>query len=223
MSTIDSLPLLILFLQIFILFFISRVTIEQIFLFFYPLNSLFVALIFFPGTVVHELAHFFMCAILFVRTQKLSILPEREKGNIRLGSVVREEVDFLRGILIGLAPIFAGLFFFWWLSIAKIFPSSNLLINIILIYLMFAISTTMFSSREDLKELINLIPLIILIVLGIYLFDIDLSWQLKIDNLRIEAIKDINLYLFYSILINILIIGIVRGIMSLRGKLIIKQ
>lgn len=206
----DYLSFFILFFQIISLFFISRITIEEIFRFFYPLNSLIIALIFLPGTMVHELAHFFMCTILLVRTQKLSILPERAGKKIKLGSVVRERVDFLRGTLIGLAPIFAGLFFFWWLSFVKVLPNNNLLITIVLIYLIFSISTTMFSSTEDLRELINLIPLIILIALGFYLFNINL--QFIINDLIIKTIKDINIYLFYSIIINILIIGVIRSL-----------
>jgi len=209
--------LIILIADVFLLYLVSRKTINEIF------NSLMIvtktkgivyslaSLIFFPGTAIHELAHFFMATVLFIKVREFKIFPEWYGGRIRLGTVVMEKKDFLRGILVGIAPLFAGFAFFWWLSAFKIFPNSSLLLNAILIYFMFCVSTTMFSSYEDLKELINTVPFLILIGVGLYLFDIRVDLNLISSGRLIKIIKDINTYLFYSLIINVVIVVILKS------------
>lgn len=70
------------------------------------------SLLFFPGVVLHEMSHWITAKLLGVRTGKIWLIPERlPDGNLRMGYVEAERVDFFRESLIGFAPLlFGGLF-----------------------------------------------------------------------------------------------------------------
>jgi len=61
-----------------------------------------------PGTVLHELAHWFAAKLLGVRTGKLSLMPVRQGKVARFGAVQIGLSDPIRGSLIGAAPLLAG-------------------------------------------------------------------------------------------------------------------
>lgn len=121
----------------------------------------------FPGTVVHELAHLFVAEIFRVRTGKLTLVPESlEKPEIKTGSVAIAHTDPLRRTLIGLAPLYVGIA---TLALLSSFLSQPTTYNsqpttLFLFYLMFAVSNSMFSSKEDMK---GVIPFIITVGLFI--------------------------------------------------------
>lgn len=205
----------LLFIQIIIIYFLSRIVINKIFHFLIhifgnnKLAYIFISILFFPGTVLHELSHFFTATVLFLKVKELSIFPEKKNGSIKLGHVYYEKKDFIRGILVGISPFFAGLIFFWILSALSLFANNNLYVDILIIYLIFAVSATMFSSKKDLQDILYLIPLGILIIGIIYVFDIKIV--LLIQNKEIvdkigEICSKINIYLFISIIINLLLI-----------------
>lgn len=113
-----------------------------------PIAIWIVSIIFFPGTVVHELAHLFTAEILGVRTGKLTLVPESLDGTeIKAGGVMIAETDPLRRTLIGLAPVYVGIAALAALSSLPVLP-------ILTFYGMFAISNSMFSSKEDMKGVI---------------------------------------------------------------------
>lgn len=205
---------LIFIIQLTALFFLSRKTINRLFFFFHSfLNHektvfLLLSLIFFPGTILHELAHFFAATILFLNVRDLQIFPHFERDEIKLGQVAYEKKDFLRSIMVGIAPILAGLFFFFFLSFFKLFPSGNLWQNLFFGYLVFVISSTMFSSKKDLVDFIYIIPTVLIFLGVIYVFDIKLDFIFKNKNLLVtfsSFLEKINFYLLLSLLINFFI------------------
>lgn len=207
--------------QIILIFLVSRISTNEMF---YTLRIFFknekfilslVSLFYLPGTIIHEFAHFIAASILFLRVKSLTIFPQFHGNYIKLGSVIYEKKDVMRGILVGIAPIFAGLFCFFLIDASKIFPTSNLILNIFFIYFIFTVSSTMFSSKQDLVDLIFIIPLIIIIVGAIYILNIKIDWLLNERLLlnRIEAfIEKINKFLLFSLLINGLLFGIFRSL-----------
>lgn len=66
------------------------------------------AIIYFPGTVLHELSHYFAAKLLFVQTGRISLLPHFKEDGLELGSVQIAKTDFLRRFLIGIAPLVTG-------------------------------------------------------------------------------------------------------------------
>lgn len=129
------------------------------------------SMLFFPGLVLHELSHLITAFLLGVRTYKFRVFPEElPDGRIPLGYVAIETPDFIRGSMIGVAPLVFGgiLVSYIGLKILKL----DLLWDILLtvqwrhlseqfnelygqtpfwrwFYVMFAISTMMIPSDSD--------------------------------------------------------------------------
>ncbi len=143
------------------------------------------SLIFFPGTVIHELAHLFTAEILGVRTSGLTLVPESiEQKDVRTGSVSIAQSDPIRRALIGIAPIFAGLGLLGVLSyflpgileqvqldIANniLFTSYSVYTLIVMVYALFAVSNTMFSSPEDMEGFWPVVGVITLLATAMYI------------------------------------------------------
>lgn len=215
---------LFLILLLFALYFISRQTTNQIFhalrLFIKNEKSIFaiISFIFFPGTIIHEMAHFFMAIILMLKVRGITIFPTWEDGYIKLGSVVYEKGDYVRGVLVGIAPIIVGLLFFWWISAINVFPSNNTGLTILLGYLIFVISSTMFSSKQDLVDLIFLIPFAVLGFIIIYIFDIKIQIPFNENIIRyaVKQVMTINIYLLFSIGIQVGILILLQSIKAIK-------
>ena len=201
------------------LYFISRATINNIysFLSIFTKNNRFifsvVSILYFPGTVAHEMAHFLAATILFLKVKDIKIFPKFEGNDIKLGSVVFEKQDFLRGIIVGLAPFILAFFIFYAISSFNLFPSNTLVKNILFCYLIFSISSTMFSSKKDLIDLIYLVPTVIILAGIFYVFGLNIKVVFE-NNALFEKFSDIiytiNFYLFYSIIINLIILLLTR-------------
>jgi hypothetical protein len=177
-----------------------------------------ITFIFLPGTIIHELAHYIMAVILFLHVREISVFPEFERNYIKLGKVVYEKADFVRGILVGIAPIFAGLFIFWLLSVWNVFPNPNMYLSIVLGYLIFVISSSMFSSKQDLVDVVYIIPVLIIMAAIIYIFNINIVALL--DNAPfMEGVADfihkLNVYFLLSFVIHAAIIIVLKVINKL--------
>jgi hypothetical protein len=162
--------LLLLLTEIFILFLLSRSVSKAISGF---LSINFIFLIFLPGIILHELAHFLAATILFVPTGEMEMMPRRVDSRLQLGSIKIAQTDPLRRFIIGLAPVFLGMIIVIGLSYLFILNYSSLLtINIylflclvfFLVYIQFAVCNTMFSSGEDMKGAVELLIFVIMII-----------------------------------------------------------
>lgn len=202
-------------LQIIALYFLSHKTTNEFFYFLrmFTRNQktvfVLVSVLFFPGTVLHEMAHYFFAVITNLRVREVKLFPEFNEGYIKLGRVLYEKKDFVRGLIVGIAPITIALFFFWWLGALRLFPNDNPYLNLILGYVVFAVSSTMFSSKQDLVDLIYIVPLIIIIGGLVYIFDIRADLILNNDRViekTVAVIKTINFYLLFSLVVNIFLI-----------------
>lgn len=69
---------------------------------------LFLAVLYFPGTVLHEMSHYVVAKLLFVRTGKISLLPKFHDDGLELGHVEIAHTDFVRRFFIGIAPLVVG-------------------------------------------------------------------------------------------------------------------
>ena len=128
------------------------------------------------GTFIHELSHFLVALLLGHTVKSFSILPEFEHGGIKLGSVVYYKKDRFRSILVGIAPVFGGTLVAYGLYLLLIAYSASWWINMFLLYSLFVILTNMFSSSQDLQDVVYLIPMSILIIIIGYIVGVDLVW-----------------------------------------------
>ncbi len=109
------------------------------------------ALIFLPGTMIHELAHLLFAGIMLVPVGELSVIPVIEEKGVRLGSVQIGKTDPFRRTIIGVAPVLLGMvliFSIFMLVKIGVSPWWQILLAL---YFIFQIGNTMFSSRKDIE------------------------------------------------------------------------
>ncbi len=196
--------MIVFLLQIIVIYIISKLTIKELFLFLrkffqtdFPVFLL-VSFIFLPGTIIHETSHFITALLLILPVKSMTIFPKWDNNEIKLGEVLFVKKDFLRAILVGIAPVFFGIGILFLLFFYQIYPSNNLGLNILYSYLIFSISANMFSSKQDLKDLILITPVALLVMVLFYVFDI------KINTDFINVIMNkVNLYIFFVLIINV--------------------
>lgn len=191
---------------------------------FLPIHVL--SFLFLPGVIVHEIAHLIMAAILFVKVGEIEFTPKVSENGLKLGSVEIGKTDPIRRSIIGFAPVFAGLMLV--IGIVHLFTSNIIFfkdkeayvfvsIAFLVIYLLFAISNTMFSSTKDMEGTIEiLITLLIMFGIAYFLgFRPELSF---IENLLtvevIGAVQKSSLFLLVPVLIDMLILGAIKVLHS---------
>lgn len=127
------------------------------------------SLIFLPGVITHELSHLIFALVLRVPAGRIEIFPSFEAGSgeVKLGYVQIAKTDFIRRSLIGAAPTIVGIIaiyaiatlrFSFLLTPADLLTYWQLIQNhflpldwfqLTLLYLIFTIASTMFTSRQD--------------------------------------------------------------------------
>lgn len=129
------------------------------------------SLFFFPGTLIHELAHYITALLLFVHVGKMEFVPKVIGNGVKMGSVEIGHSDPIRRALIGMAPFFWGTTII--LLILTLFQNNggidNLGITILTGYVLFEISNTMFSSRKDMEGTLELFLAVLVISIILYL------------------------------------------------------
>lgn len=148
----------------------------------------------YPGTVIHELSHLIVALILFVPVKHLELYPQIEDGQIRAGSVTTTQCDIVRRTLIGIAPLFVGITTLYLLT-TMLLPGtqdhsffqniSNFkfqISNLGILYLIFSVSASMFSSKKDLESFTIVGPLLLLVVTLLYFT----GFQFEVLGLYIE-------------------------------------
>lgn len=178
--------------------------------------------VFLPGVVIHELSHLFMAAILFVSAGDMEFVPKKNNNGIKLGSIEIAKTDPIRRALIGFAPVLAGLTIV--VGAVYLFNSNFLFLQnlnfyifiaiiLTLIYLLFAVSNTMFASRRDMEGTLEVLITFVIIFAAAYAlgFRPSLMYFEKIFTKEIVVIiKQSAVFLLAPIVIDCFILGIVR-------------
>ena len=169
------------------------------------------AVLYFPGTLVHELAHFFAALALAVPVGEVNLIPRIEDDRIKYGSVSIAKKGPIRMFLISIAPLIIGTLIIFIISylflIEELF--SGIWAVVISGYLVFTTANSMFLSKSDLKGvwalLVSLVVISIIIYVLLYsLFNIDFGVLFSTEI--IGFVKMVNLFLALPILINVLIL-----------------
>lgn len=169
-------PILFFCIELFILYIFSKhIALQLSGLFFrifrnHKASGILLAILFLPGTLIHELAHFLMAILVRVKTHHFTLIPKIGVDSIILGSVGIDKPDLVRSFFIGTAPFFIGTFILltsiYFFNYFKV--PLNSWWNLVFIYGIFTVSNTMFSSKKDLEGALELL-LIILVIFIIFL------------------------------------------------------
>ncbi len=171
----------------------------------------FYAVLFLPGTIIHELGHFFMAAILLVPVGEVRIFPEIDGDEVKLGTVAIARTDPFRRALIGVAPFTLGTAAI--IGLSYYLASNNWGLDWWQIalgaYFIFQISNTMFASKRDLEGTAELaIAVVVIITILIFIglifgIQIEVDWEGYLLNSSIvELARRGSLILAIPLLIN---------------------
>lgn len=156
--------LLLFFIQLFLLYLLSRSLTRTFSHLMYRLTKhktatiYILAFFFLPGTIIHELAHYVMAKLLFVHAGNIRLIPELAGPDVKLGTVAIGRSDPIRRFLIGAAPFLFGVSII--LGAVYVVVSRDLLQHTLLLvltgYIVFEVSNTMFSSKKDMEGAVEL-------------------------------------------------------------------
>ena len=166
-------------------------------------------IILFPGTVIHELSHLFTAEILGVHTGKLTLAPESiEAGESGSGQVA--VTDPFRRSLIGIAPTITGMITLsilsWYLS-TQMYQVSGIKYQVLIvsiIYLIFTISNTMFTSKEDLKGVLPVALTLAIFAITFYISGIRIILPAQFATTIVTIIQTLAYYLAIAVAINLM-------------------
>ncbi len=219
----------VILIEIVVLFLSSRHIFNSLYLIFHRiLKSERVAIIplsiiFFPGVVIHELSHMFMAEILFVKTHELDLTPDVHQGSVKMGSVKISQTDPIRRMVIGVAPVIGGLslimilLYFLPQAIFSPWTLYDALFKGAILWLVFVITNTMFSSRKDMEGFFETLVLVGFLGFVLFIF----FTLLKIDAVHYVSLvllnervmggaRDVALYLTIPVGLNIAAVFIGR-------------
>jgi len=222
----------LLFLLLFFLYLSSRKVATYIYKLIYLLTGssrlsiALLAIIVLPGTLIHEFSHLIFATLLRVRTGTLTVFPTIGKaGEVKTGRLEIVKPDPFRHILIGLAPMIVGLVIIYIIG-NYLLPSFSELLSFqfsvlitVSLYLLFAMSVTMFSSRKDLESLIIAGPIIFLIGLSLYLFGVRIVFEESLIAKITQLLSSLNYYLVVSSVLDYLVFAILSLLVALIQKI----
>ncbi len=181
-----------------------------------------VAALYLPGVIIHELSHLVMAVFLLLEVKSISFIPHAEplpNGiGLRLGSVGYYRRDPIRGALVGVAPFIVGIIILYLLFLSPFLSQLETpWRQVVLTYLVFIISSTMFSSKQDLVDVWIVVVFfailsIILLFFGVPLFDY--LTAISISPVYTKLISQLNLYLFYSVIVNAAVYMVLKMILG---------
>jgi hypothetical protein len=212
--------LLLFLFEIILLSFLSKHLINSIFRLVYyisksrAVSAHFLAFIFLPGTIIHELSHVICAGVLMVHTGEIEFIPEIHEGGIKLGSAEIGITDPIRRSLIGIAPVLIGLLIiigglYLFSSNLLLGKSYSIWIYLAIFYALFVVGNTMFSSNKDLEGVLGVVVLIVSVLIAIYMLGFS-GLFVFLGNLihnNSSYIYKSNLFLLAPIAVNLVIIG----------------
>ncbi len=90
---------------------------------------------FFIGIIVHEISHYIMSFLTYIKVIKAEILPTTGEQGKLSGSISIEEINFFQPLLVSFASLFIGTYIIGFILIYIFSPAVNYTIAIILIYI----------------------------------------------------------------------------------------
>lgn len=188
-----------------------------------------------PGTCLHEFSHWLMARLLFVKTYRVSLWPEmKQDGWMQMGAVhVHGSIDPFRHSLIGLAPLIFGSFTVLFIG-QKLLAMDNLRAEILngnvnevaqtasqllgmpitwlWLYLIFAISNSMFPSTSDRQAWRSALLCLGVIPIIAFGFGYTPHIPLSVQTFSLTTLASLLFALSITIIVDLLFIGLIGSV-----------
>lgn len=172
-----------------------------------------VAAIYLPGVIIHELSHLVMAVFLLLDVRGMSFIPHAQPMpngiGLQLGSVEYYRRDPIRGALVGVAPFIFGIIILYLLFVSPFLTSLESPVReFVLSYLVFIISSTMFSSKQDLADVWVVLLFGILLIGILFVAQVPVVHYLTVigeSTIYTKYISQLNWYLLYSFIVNFVV------------------
>lgn len=170
----------------------------------------FLSFLFLPGVIVHELSHFIVANILFVRCKDIEFTPKIHGNTVKLGSVQIEKTDFIRSAVIAFAPtiigcsIITGTLLYFTPDIFNL-SKTSVWKMLIFLYVLFQIGNTMFVSRKDIETALKFLLVFSSIFIITYFFNIKILeyfFEVLQKNNTSSFFKELDLFFLMPLGIN---------------------
>lgn len=176
--------------------------------------------LFLPGVILHELSHLLLANLLLVPTGEVEFFPEIHGSQVKMGSVAIARTDPLRRFLIGVAPVIGGLGMMLLLSsflTGAVFSWQSAL----LLYGIFQIVNTMFSSSKDMEGALGFAIGALLLLLALQLLGVPV-WVGLVAAFQSSVASDfftrLNFFLVIAMGLNIFLVLLFEGLSRLNAK-----
>lgn len=202
-------------LEIIIIFFLSRSVQRSLS---YILHDIFknkqasviiLSILFLPGTFVHEIAHFLFALFLLVPVGEMHLIPVIEEDSIRLGSVAIARTDPIRRFFIGAAPLILGILIltvsFYFLSFKDLFE--NWALSLVVLYLTFTVSNSMFSSKKDMEGMWVFIAIVLIFALLLYFLGVSIDLSVFFERFS-GVFKNASVFMAVPLAIDIIFLSL---------------
>jgi len=174
------------------------------------------ALLFFPGTLVHELSHFLTALFLLVPVGEIQLVPKvDENKGVIMGSVSIGKTDPVRRLIVGGAPFLVGstllLVLVWFAATTD--SAHRFAISVLTAYMAFQVGNTMFSSKKDMEGAWVVGIMLIFAVVIIHLLGIRVSIteaSIIFSDTVTDVLRQIALYMLVPIVIDSVAIFVLR-------------
>lgn len=178
------------------------------------------AILFLPGTILHELAHLLFAGVMMVPVGELNVVPEIEESGVKLGSVQIAKTDPFRRMIVGVAPVILGMILIFAIFLLVKIGVAPWWQVILALYFIFEISNTMFSSKKDIEGSILFVVLIlalsVVILAALYflnpiLLQNTLSYMNQLNHeFIVQFFKLADMYLIAPIVLDLLVVLLVK-------------
>jgi hypothetical protein len=195
-------------------------------------------LVFLPGTLLHELSHWFVAQVLGVRTGRLELGPKVVRGGVvQMGAVTYQRSDVVRESLVGLAPLITGSivvvlltyrrfglvvpsvlgFQGIWELVRRIWQAPD---SWIWLYLLLSVSNTMLPSSSDRRSW-GMLALYVLLIVGLLYFAGALTAvSPTVVAWLLQRAQDLAFAFGLTVLIDLILGSTLWAVSALAGKLL---
>lgn len=170
------------------------------------------AILFLPGTFVHEISHFLFALFLLVPVGEMELMPKIEADSIKLGSVKIAQTDPIRRFLVGVAPFLLGTLVILTLvyQISKVGQDKSIWVLIAVGYAIFTISNTMFMSKKDLEGSWLFLGVVFFVGVLLWVFGLNIEFNLSENGLVLSFFKNVYLFLLMPLVLDIIALAALK-------------